>query len=601
MNIVNRRDSRVKWAGIVVSLLPFAAVLAAPGGARNCDARTGACVQRITPVTTTAAPAPAVVDPDLAPGFPVKTYHNQGGYQGGPAINTVVGNIDGSPDLEIMVSGLAQGPVYAWKSDGTPVPGWPVWTIPGVAYPALGTLTGTPGQLDVFASYETGLLTTYAGDGTMLPGWPRPVANYVRGPGAMADWDGDGVDEMFICEEDSAMHMYRADGSSTVVAAFNGQSCVTPAIADIDGDGAPEVVVVSGYTSGGTFLEATNRQGYDVPGFPVLITYTSTGYVYPAVGDVDGDGVMDIVVVVHEDNYPWRPLVKIVSNRGVIKRTMTAAGGMQYGAAPALADLDGDRVPEIVVETDGALNVFRGDGSTPAGWPVLWPSDGLFWSGNSAPVVGDLDGDWRPDIAVTMHRADISGGDEVRVYNPDGVLHPRFPKNLALGDGAVPAIADIDRDGRNELIVTGAIWGGVPAYLDKVWVYDLGGGDHGPVQWGQFGGGAGHGGVYTLHAPGERGVAPVADAGPDQTALQRTVVTLDGSASVDPDGRITHANWRQVSGMAVGLANPGSLTTQFTAPGLNGTDTAALLFELTVTDNDGATRADRVMVTVKKR
>jgi hypothetical protein len=51
----------------------------------------------------------------------------------------------------------------------------------------------------------------------------------------------------------------------------------------------------------------------------------------------------------------------------------------------------------------------------------------------------------------------------------------------------VPAIADIDQDGRSELIMTADFWNGRVGYHDKVWVFDFGGPTpHGPVQWGQL-------------------------------------------------------------------------------------------------------------------
>ena len=56
---------------------------------------------------------------------------------------------------------------------------------------------------------------------------------------------------------------------------------------------------------------------------------------------------------------------------------------------------------------------------------------------------------------------------------------------LGLLKAAAPAIADIDGDGRNEIIINGDFWGGRTAYPDKIWVYDLGGPAHGPVLWGQ--------------------------------------------------------------------------------------------------------------------
>jgi hypothetical protein len=77
-------------------------------------------------VAATASPTvtPTTTDSDLEPGFPVKAINTGGTYQGGPVIHTLVGNIDSDLNLEIVVTGLATGPLYAWNSDGSPVTGW---------------------------------------------------------------------------------------------------------------------------------------------------------------------------------------------------------------------------------------------------------------------------------------------------------------------------------------------------------------------------------------------------------------------------------------------------------------------------------------------
>jgi hypothetical protein len=57
----------------------------------------------------------------------------------------------------------------------------------------------------------------------------------------------------------------------------------------------------------------------------------------------------------------------------------------------------------------------------------------------------------------------------------------------------VPAIADLDRDGRNELVIAGSFWNGHRGYFDNVWVYGFGGpSPHGRIAWGQLMGGARH-------------------------------------------------------------------------------------------------------------
>jgi hypothetical protein len=89
---------------------------------------------------------------------------------------------------------------------------------------------------------------------------------------------------------------------------------------------------------------------------------------------------------------------------------------------------------------------------------------------------------------------------------------------------------------------------------------------------------------------------PVANAGPDQTARRYFKVTLNGSASSDPDGSIAHYQWTQLSGPSVKLNGYATATPYFNASAKPGT---VYSFLLTVTDDRGATSSDSVNVTVK--
>jgi chitinase len=93
---------------------------------------------------------------------------------------------------------------------------------------------------------------------------------------------------------------------------------------------------------------------------------------------------------------------------------------------------------------------------------------------------------------------------------------------------------------------------------------------------------------------------PVANAGPDRTVLHRTSVTLDGRGSSDPDGTVVGYLWSQVSGTAVTLSGANTSVATFMAPKLSPGQTAVLVFELRVTDNNGATATDEVRITVTR-
>ena len=68
-------------------------------------------------------------------------------------------------------------------------------------------------------------------------------------------------------------------------------------------------------------------------------------------------------------------------------------------------------------------------------------------------------------------------------------------------------------------------------------------------------------------------------------------------ATLDPDGTIESYSWTQTAGPSVTLSGADSATPTFTAPDV-GADGDTLTFELTVTDNDGATSTDTVNIVV---
>lgn len=86
--------------------------------------------------------------------------------------------------------------------------------------------------------------------------------------------------------------------------------------------------------------------------------------------------------------------------------------------------------------------------------------------------------------------------------------------------------------------------------------------------------------------------APVANAGPDAAGAIGTQVTLDGSASSDPDGQALTFSWTQVSGPTVTLSTPTAATARFT-PTVAGTYT----FQLAVSDGS-LSATDTVVITV---
>ncbi len=105
---------------------------------------------------------------------------------------------------------------------------------------------------------------------------------------------------------------------------------------------------------------------------------------------------------------------------------------------------------------------------------------------------------------------------------------------------------------------------------------------------------AGCGGGASSSGPAN--APPVAHAGADRSVDAGAQVRLAGRGE-DRDGTIARYRWRQLSGPRVQLADAAAAGTEFAAPEFVEND-ARLVFRLTVTDDDGATAEDEVVITI---
>ncbi|MFO7560633.1 MAG: hypothetical protein R6X10_17520 [Desulfobacterales bacterium] len=90
---------------------------------------------------------------------------------------------------------------------------------------------------------------------------------------------------------------------------------------------------------------------------------------------------------------------------------------------------------------------------------------------------------------------------------------------------------------------------------------------------------------------------PVANAGPDQLVEERSVVTLSGLNSSDPDDGIARFSWIQIQGTPVVLSHPDAEETTFIAPDVS-SEGETLVFQVTVEDYSGAQATDTCIVNV---
>ncbi len=97
--------------------------------------------------------------------------------------------------------------------------------------------------------------------------------------------------------------------------------------------------------------------------------------------------------------------------------------------------------------------------------------------------------------------------------------------------------------------------------------------------------------LVTVNAPNQ---PPVAMAGEDFVTKDR-IILLDGSSSFDPDGTIVSYEWKSKEESDVIIKNPSNSITE-----ISEVEAGTYIFELHVTDNDGAVHLDEITVTVEK-
>jgi hypothetical protein len=316
-----------------------------------------------------------------------------------------LGDLDGDGVLDIVVAAMDQH-VYAWKGDGIAVDGWPVLArdlsqlCPKgariVSAPALGDLDGD-GSLEVVVGtneiYEwSGRAYAFSSDGAVARGWPVRVPSLIPGGPNILPLVGQGVPS-------------------------------APALADVNGDGTLEVGIAA-VGGGGLLLKANGRRfvklksragdfggGSEAKDGPAIFAMTSGSF-----GDLDGDGVLEftagttgarsgLTIAVPGLKLPFEHHLSAWNARTgqYMMFFPRVVEDFQFYVNPAIADLDGDGLAEIIAGSGGyLLHAFNHLGREPTGWPKFTGG----WLAAS-PAVGDIDADGLLEVVITTREGKL--------------------------------------------------------------------------------------------------------------------------------------------------------------------------------------------------
>jgi Subtilase family/FG-GAP-like repeat len=337
-------------------------------------------------------------------GFPVRVdlrgQSDRGRLDGAVYASPALADLDRDGRLDIVV-GAADQKIYAWRGDGSRVPGWPVTARDEgagddrakiLSSPAIGDLDGdgspdvVEGTAEVYGSTPatTGRVYAFSARGRLLPGWPIqpgglaadsiPLAGEgVSASPVLADVDGDGRDEVAISAFSGQPQLFRGDGSEMY---GPGTSSHFRSIGT--GPGSPAAAPTSLSLGANSAFGRLTRDG------PLRLFG----------GLFDGRVIAAQLSPATHVDFEYLLGGWDAATGEWLPRFPRLLEGWPVLAGPAVADVDGDGAAEVIAGSSGyLLHAFSADGSEPPGWPKQTGGWLL-----AAPAVGDVDGDGRLEV-----------------------------------------------------------------------------------------------------------------------------------------------------------------------------------------------------------
>ena len=222
-------------------------------------------------------------------------------------------------------------------------------------------------------------------------------------------------------------------------------------IADLDGDGDLDAAVT---TSAGVELFA---QDAGTLAYSWTVPATSARLVEAV--DVSGDGLADLVVSTSDGVRAFRQINGDFMTFGTV--TTEAQTDLE------VADVTGDGVADVVGLSGATVSVYRNAGGGVFDAPLRHATGGTSpWDRGNGLAAGDLNGDGRTDVAVTIGGNSPNSKVGILTQQADGVLLPSITRD-SYDIPETAEAADVNADGLTDLVVLHGGWNRAGVYLQQ--------------------------------------------------------------------------------------------------------------------------------------